>query len=177
MGCPWNDPRASPEGVGNRSREPGQGRRPAGGLVTVVVSVVCLAAVAGLAVWGFGLLRDEVEQSGADRPTTVRESTPTAPPTTSRGANEANVGDCVRVAKGGVDAELEVLECGSPAAVYRVGLELERGEQCPTGPYTQYHAALGVASVLAGKADVNGRPHRRRTWRSIPSRWSTRSRR
>lgn len=126
--------------------EPGEDRPPVvRRLVTVVLSVVGVAVVAGLAVWGFGLLTAEVGQSGADRPDTAEKTTPPAPVTTSRGANEADVGDCVRVVKGGVDAELEVLECGTPAAVYRVGLELERGERCPAGPYTEY-SVIGMGA-------------------------------
>ncbi|MDQ3789257.1 MAG: hypothetical protein M3422_18685 [Actinomycetota bacterium] len=134
-----SDQRSADEWARFSPLEPGQERRPVvRKLVTVVVSVVCVAALAGLAVWGFDLLRAEVDQSGADRRGTVAESAPHAPTTTSRGANEANVGDCVRIVKGGVDAELEVLECGTPAAVYRVGLELDGGERCPAGPYTEY---------------------------------------
>lgn len=113
-----------------RERSPVVGR-----LITIAVAV---AVVAGLAVWGFGRLSGEDTPAGADRPpNTVPESTP---PTTetSRGANEANVGDCVKVVKGGLDAELEVLECGTPDAIYRVALEPEMGERCPTGPYTEY---------------------------------------
>jgi hypothetical protein len=128
-----DEPAQFPPPEWGKERSPVVGR-----LITVAVAVVCVAAVAGLAVWGVNQLRAEDDPSGAARPpNTVRES---APPTTatSRGANEANVGDCVKVVKGGLDAELEVLECGTPAAIYRVALELEMGERCPTGPYTEY---------------------------------------
>jgi hypothetical protein len=106
-------------------------------LISVVVAVVGVAAVVGLAVWGFTALRVEDVPPAADRQATVQETTP-APTETPRGANEANVGDCVAVVKAGMDAELEVLECGTPDAVYRVAVEIELGEKCPKGPYTEY---------------------------------------
>lgn len=106
-----------------------------GRLVTVAVVVVGIAAAVGLGVWGFDSIRADDEPTGVAEPTTVRQSAPTP---TSRGANEADVGDCVQVVKGGVDAELAVVECGTPTAVYRVALELERGDDCPAGAYMEY---------------------------------------
>ena len=133
-----DEPAQFPPPEWGKERSPVVGR-----LVTVAVVVVCVAAVAGVVVWGLGLLRvDADDLSGADRQETVPESAP-APTPTSRGANEANVGDCVKVVKGGMDAELQILECGAPAAIYRVALELEMGERCPAGSYTEY-SAMGL---------------------------------
>jgi hypothetical protein len=128
-----DEPAQFPPPEWGRERSPVVGR-----LITVAVVVVCVAAVAWLAVWGFNQSDGEDAPSGADRPTTVRESAPPPTTPTTRGANEANVGDCVKVVKGGVDAELEVLECGTPAAIYRVALELDMRERCPKGSYTEY---------------------------------------
>lgn len=105
-------------------------------LVSVGLGVVGIAAVVGLAIWGFTALRVE-DVPSADRLATVATTTP-VPTETSRGANEANVGDCVAVVKGGVDPELAVLDCGTPGAIYRVAVEPEMGETCPKGPYSRY---------------------------------------
>jgi hypothetical protein len=118
----------------------GKERSPVvGWLIGALVVVACVAAAAGIVVWGLDLMSVDDVPSAADRPPTAQESVP-APTETSKGANEADVGDCVSVVKGGFDAELEVLECGTPDAVYRVGLELESGENCPAGSYAQYSA-------------------------------------
>jgi hypothetical protein len=113
----------------------GKERSPVfGWLIAALVGLACVAAAVGVVVWGLDLVDTDDVPPGADR-------TPTVPVTeTSKGANEANVGDCVSVVKGGMDAELEVLECGTAEAVYRVGLELESGQQCPEGSYAQYSA-------------------------------------
>jgi hypothetical protein len=105
-------------------------------LVSVAAIVFGVAVVAGIAVWGFTTWRVDDRPVSAERTTTVPPSA--APTSTSRGANEADVGDCVAVVKGGVDAELEVLECGAPKAIYRVALEIEMTEKCPAGPYVEY---------------------------------------
>jgi hypothetical protein len=118
----------------------GKERSPVvGWLIGALVVVACVAAAAGIVVWGLDLMSVDDVPSDADRPPTAQESVP-APTETPKGANEANVGDCVSVVKGGFDAELEVLECGTPGALYRVGLELESGENCPAGSYAQYSA-------------------------------------
>lgn len=98
--------------------------------------MVGAAVVVGLAVWGFTALR--VHDVPAAAPTTTEQAAAPAPTATSRGANEANVGDCVAVVRAGTDPELSVLDCGTPDAVYRVALELESGERCPAGPYVEY---------------------------------------
>lgn len=106
-------------------------------LVSVGAGVVGIAIVVGLAVWGFVALRVDDVPPAATRPAAVPESAPT-PTATSRGANEANVGDCVSIVKGGMDPQLEVLECGTPRAIYRVAAEPEMAEECPAGPYAKY---------------------------------------
>jgi hypothetical protein len=49
----------------------------------------------------------------------------------------------VKVVKGGMDAELEVVECGTANARYKVALEREMDERCPAGPYVEY-SAMGL---------------------------------
>jgi hypothetical protein len=100
---------------------------------------LCAIVVAGLAIWGFDLLGFEDDMTGADRPNIVHDAgVPPSTTATPRGANEANVGDCVTIVKGGMDAELEVVECGAVDARYTVALELEMPEKCPAGSYLEY---------------------------------------
>lgn len=145
-----SDQRSSDESAQFPPPEWGKERSPVvDRIITVVVAVVGVAVVAGLAVWGFALTSVENDPSATGRPNTTQAQAQTPAPTaTSRGANEANVGDCVTVVKGGLDAELEVLECGTPDAIYRVVLELESGEKCPAGPYSEYSViGLGAWSL------------------------------
>lgn len=131
----------------------GKERSPVvGWLIGALVVVACVAAAAGVVVWGLDLMDVDDVPSTAARPPTTQE----APTETSKGANEANVGDCVSVVKGGFDAELEVLECGTPDAVYRVGLELESGEDCPAGPYAQY--SVGAVNAWSLCLVLNATP-------------------
>jgi hypothetical protein len=110
-----------------------------GKIVAAVVTAVCFGVVAGIAVWGFDLVRSVEATDGGDRPGTVHEAAPSSSVTaTPRGANEADVGDCVEIVKGGVDAELAVVGCRAADARYRVALELEMQEECPAGPYLKY---------------------------------------
>jgi hypothetical protein len=115
-----------------------------GKIVTVTVIALCAIVVAGIAIWGFDLLGSEEDTAGGERPNTVHDTgvTPSAT-ATPRGANEANAGDCVKIVKGGVDAELEVVECGAVDARYTVALELEMSEKCPAGSYLEY-TAMGL---------------------------------
>jgi hypothetical protein len=124
----------------------GKERSPVvGWLIGGLVVVACVAVVAGIVVWGLDLMNVDDVPADAQRAPTAQEPAPTE---TSKGANEANVGDCVSVVKGGFDAELEVLECGAPGALYRVGLELDAGEKCPAGPYAEYSVGgLGAWSL------------------------------
>jgi hypothetical protein len=112
-----------------------------GKIVTVAVITLCVIVAAGIAIWAFDLLGSEEAATGAERPTTVHDAG-TTPSTTAtpRGANEANVGDCVKIVKGGMDAELEVVDCGAADARYTVALELEMSEKCPAGSYLEYTA-------------------------------------
>lgn len=53
--------------------------------------------------------------------------------------NRAVVGDCVAIVKGGVDAELDVVECGTPEARYTIAHDdLKVTEHCLDGPYVEY---------------------------------------
>lgn len=143
----------------------GKERSPiVGKIVTVAVVVVGIAVAAGVALWGFDLLGSEEDTTGADRPNTVHAAVPGPSATeVTRGANEANVGACVKVVKGGVDAELEVVGCRTADARYKVALELEMQAQCPAGPYLRY-AVIGPGSwslclalnATAGQCIKNG---------------------
>lgn len=123
----------------------------------IVAVAACLAVAAGIAVWGFDLLGSDDDASGDDRRNTAQEVSASPSTTaTAPGANLANVGDCVKIVKGGMDAELEVVACGTARARYKVALELEMPEQCPAGPYVEY-AAIGLGGwslCLALNADV-----------------------
>jgi hypothetical protein len=117
-----------------------------GKIVTVVVVAVCAAVAAGIAFWGFDLFRSDGVAAGAEEPNTVHGAVPDPSSTAAtRGANEADVGDCVKVVKGGVDPELEVVGCGTADARYKVALEPEAQERCPAGPYLEY-AVIGPGS-------------------------------
>ena len=108
-------------------------------IIAVAVAAVCVLVVAGIAVWGFDLLGSVEGAPTAERPDTAQDAAATTSTTpTPRDANEANVGDCVKVVKGGLDAELEVVECGTADARYTVAVELEMREQCPEGAYLEY---------------------------------------
>lgn len=117
-------------------------------IIAVTVAAVCVIVAAGIAIWGFDLLGSE-EAPSAERPDSALDAAATSSTTpTPRGANEANVGDCVKVVKGGLDAELEVVECGTADARYVVAIELEMQEHCPAGPYLEYSVTgLGAWSL------------------------------
>jgi hypothetical protein len=123
----------------------GKERSPiVGTIVTVAVIALCAVVVAGIAVWGFDVLGSGDDTTGAEQPNVVSDAgVPASTTATRRGANEANVGDCVNIVKGGVDAELEVVECGAVDARYTVALELEMPEKCPADSYLEY-AAMGL---------------------------------
>lgn len=123
----------------------GKERSPiVGKIIAVVVAAVCVIVAAGIVIWGFDLLGSEEDAPTAARPNTAQVAPATSGTTpTPRGANEADVGDCVKVVKGGLDAELEVVECGTADARYKVALELEMQEQCPAGAYVEY-SAIGL---------------------------------
>jgi hypothetical protein len=113
-------------------------------IVTVAVFALCAIVVAGIAVWGFTVLGSRDDTNVAGQPNVVDDAgVPPSTTATQRGANEANVGDCVNVVKGGVDAELEVVECDAVDARYKVALELEIPEDCPADSYLEY-AAIGL---------------------------------
>jgi hypothetical protein len=137
--------RSSDEAAQPPPPEWGKERPPViGKIVAVAVVALCLAAVAGIAIWGFDVVWSDEDTIGADRPDTVHDAAATPSTTaTKRGANEANVGDCVKVVKGGVDAELEVVGCRTADATYKIALELEMPERCPSGSYVEY-SAIGL---------------------------------
>jgi hypothetical protein len=120
----------------------GKERSPVvGRIIAGTVAAVCVLVAAGIAIWGFDLLWSDEDTPRAERPNTARDAAATSSTTpTPRGANEANVGDCVKVVQGGLDAELEVVECGTADARYTVAVELEMQEQCPAGAYLEYSA-------------------------------------
>lgn len=151
-----SDERSADESASFPPIEWGKERSPVvGWLIGALVVVACIAAAGGIVVWGLDLMSVDDVPSDADRRPTVQESAPVATET-SKGANEANVGDCVSVVKGGFDAELEVLECGAPGAVYRVGLELGSGEKCPAGSYAQY--SVGAVNAWSLCLVLNATP-------------------
>lgn len=143
----------------------GKERSPiVGRIVTVAVVTLCVAVAAGIAIWAFGLLRSQEDTTTAERPKTVHDAEVTPSTTaTPQGANEADVGDCVKILKGGIDAELEVVDCGAADARYTVALELEMSEKCPAGSYLEY-AAMGLGgwslclalNATAGQCYTNG---------------------
>lgn len=113
-------------------------------IVTFAVIALCAVVVAGIVVWGFAVLGAKDDATGAEQPNVVDHTgVPPSTTATQRGANEADVGDCVNVVKGGMDAELEVVECGAADARYTVALELEMPEKCPADSYLEY-AAMGL---------------------------------
>ncbi len=135
-----SDRRSSDEAAQLPPPEWGKERSPVvDKIVAVVGTAVCVIVAAGIAIWGFDLLGAEEDATGAERPNSVHDAGATPSVTaTRRGANEANVGDCVKIVRGGVNAELEILECGAADARYTVAVELEMQEQCPAGPYLEY---------------------------------------
>jgi len=108
----------------------------------IVGVAACIAVAAAIIViWRFDLFGSDEDATGDDRQNAVQDVvTSPSTPETAPGANLADVGDCVKVVKGGVDAELGVVECGSADARYTVALELEMPEKCPAGPYVEYSA-------------------------------------
>src|ERR1041384_1261070 len=67
-------------------------------VVAVGGALVGVAVVAGLVFWGFGLLDvDDEDVRGAVRPTAEQDVVATTTTPAPRGANEADVGDCVRI--------------------------------------------------------------------------------
>lgn len=137
-----SDRRSAGEAVLLPPPEWGKERSPiVGKIIAVAVTAVCVIVVAAIAIWGFDLLGAEEDPRTTQRPNTAQDAAPASSTTsTSRGANEANVGDCVKVVKGGMDEELEVVECGTADARYTVAVELEMQEKCPEGAYLEYSA-------------------------------------
>jgi hypothetical protein len=120
----------------------GKETSPLRGKIISVVAV-CIAVAAGIAIWRFDLFGSE-DASGDDRQDSEQDIVASPSTTVSvPEANLANVGDCVRITKDGLDGELEIVECGAAAAMYKVVLELETPERCPAGPYAEY-AAMGI---------------------------------
>lgn len=134
-----DEPTLSPPPEWGKERSPVVGK-----IIAVAVTAVCVLVAAGIAIWGVDLFGSEEDTPTTQRPNTAQDAAATASTTpTPRGANEANVGDCVNVVKGGVDAELEVVDCGAADARYTVAIELEMQEQCPAGAYVEY-ASIGA---------------------------------
>jgi hypothetical protein len=107
---------------------------PVGMIVLVTGFILVVAGIAVFALFGESFFSDDTARD--DQVTPVRQSATTT--VDVPGANLADVGDCVQVVRGGVDAELEVVDCGTPEANYQVTQELEAGDKCPGGPYAQY---------------------------------------
>ncbi len=91
---------------------------PSGGRIVLVV--VALVAVVGAALW----LLDVGSIGSSDSAGDERRAPDTGvPPSVSAMVPEINraaVGDCVAIIKGGVDAELDVVECGTAEARYTI---------------------------------------------------------
>jgi hypothetical protein len=107
--------------------------------VKILAFVVAIVVVAGAGWWllGAGSSGADDGVAGDDRQETVSE----VPPSVSAmvpDANRATVGDCVAIVKGGMDPELDLVECGTPEARYTVAHDVQMSEDCPDGPFVEY---------------------------------------
>lgn len=106
----------------------------------ILAFVVALVVVAGAGWWllGAGAFGADDDAAAEDRQETVTE-VPASVSAMVPEANRAAVGDCVAIVKGGVDAELDLVECGTPEARYTVAHDdLKATEDCPAGPFVEY---------------------------------------
>lgn len=111
----------------------------------ILAFVVAIVVVAGAGLWllGAGAFGAADDAAGDDRQETVTE-VPASVSAMVPDANRATVGDCVAIVKGGMDAELDLVECGTPEARYTVAYDdVKATEDCPDGPFVKY-SVIGV---------------------------------
>jgi hypothetical protein len=110
-------------------------------VITGIIAVSALL-VAGLGAWV--IAADGRSTAGGDEPQATAQAPQTAPGRTSGAvpgvAADAAAGDCIKVDKpGATDADVETVDCGDPAAVYKVGVRADRGARdCPGENYVKY---------------------------------------
>ncbi len=111
------------------------GSAPSGGRIVLIV--VALVAVVGAALWLLDV--GSIGSSDAAERTAPETEVPPSVSAMVPEINRAVVGDCVAIVKGGVDAELDVVECGTPEARYTIAHDdLKVTEHCLDGPYVEY---------------------------------------